>query len=222
MSDFGTIVDRIKEEVHRPNDDILVKRAVVDSISEWKVRRLGFNVREWSFQTVAEQDEYKFPSSDRDSAYIVPLEIDSCRILINNYWHTLTPINFGVFQSEFNRRNDSDNGYPSVYAIGPYDITSTAGRVIIVDPDPNDEYTIQGHGLCDISNITVDSSDASTNAWFTEGERLIRTQAKINLFVNNYQSEGDARLLIPQLINARDNLLQLTHKIEKAMPIGWY
>lgn len=222
MSDFGTMVDRIKDEVHRPNDDTIVKRAIIDAIDEWKVKRLGFNVREWSLETIAGQDEYTFPIVDRDSVFIVPIEIDICRILINNYWHTLTPINFSIFQSEFNLRSDSDNGYPSVYTVGPYDVSSPAGRVLLVDPDPNDEYIITGFGLCDINEVTVNSADSSTNAWFTTGERLIRTQAKVNLFVNNYQSENDVRLLIPQLISAKTSLLQLTHKLAKAQPVGWY
>ena len=171
MSTFGTMQDRIGEELRRQELDVEIRRAIVSSLAFYKRKRYNFTLKRATLPTVAGQEYYQLPSDF----------IESDTVVLRSSGEELD------FQEErthhYIDRNKEWSGYksrPDIFAVQTYELR--------LYPVPDRSYTILMSYVYELPDISASASDTATNAWMTEGEELIRTHAKIDMLINVIQS----------------------------------
>lgn len=184
MTTFGVMIDRIEDEIDRQTEETHVRRAIVSAIDHLKVFRFPWNEDTFSFETVDGEDTYLevdtptgFTGFTLDTTSEL-LELD--RILEIDYLHYQD----GGYRYELRRENwnqlkditidGSPDGVPDAYAM--------SGHGILLYPEPNDAYTIEGRCHFQLERLYIDSDTAITNAWFTRAEELVRARALMYLY----------------------------------------
>jgi len=178
MTDYGTMQTRIADELHRSDLTSQIKLSIQDAIEHYQEERFWFNEdRSTTFSTVDGQEFYTVT----DAANI-PLisEIDTARITITTNWNY--PLSARTYeQIDMWQSNDNFKAHPTDYA--------RYNKTLRLYPIPNGIYTVRLSGT--LIPTTV-SDSTSTNFWFTDAERLIRSHAKWDLYMHQIYSEGDA------------------------------
>ena len=178
MTTFATMKTRIVDETLR--DDLTpaqLGHAINDAIALQEGERYSFNVRRYRILTVAAQEYYdiKAPALLTSAGTAVGtgetlLELDSITTTVSNRPYPLTPRT----QQWMDEQQDSNFlGQPADYTI--------YGQQLRIFPVPDAAYPIDLSGLARLAPNPL-SQDAHTNAWMTEGERLIRAQAKVLIY----------------------------------------
>lgn len=183
MSDFGTMVSRIKRETHRnsPEDETQIKAEIISAINDYKQMRFTWNEREFTITTTDGDFTYDLPSLDINAQYIEILDLDWLKIAINDTWYPLTQYTIQLIE-EHKYSDTNSKSWPAYFAIH--------GESFVFYPVPNGTYTIRGRCLADINEVDENSSNSDTNSWFTKGEKLIRSRAKVSFF-RNYVGNPD-------------------------------
>jgi hypothetical protein len=88
---------------------------------------------------------------------------------------------------------------------------------ILLWPPPNSVYTVSMWYTQDFNTFTEASADASTNAWFTYAERLIRNHAKALLFGEILRNDAEESRAIAVATRA---LLDLKMR-SSSLKTGW-
>lgn len=180
MSDFGTMIARIEDEIDNEDLTDQVKKAITSAIAHHSRRQFWFNRVRFDFAVVAD-DEF-FDSTD-DSEIPNIVQIDSAWLVQSSIRYPLVQVNDNVIA-------DSQTG---LVKSRPTNF-SYVRKQIHIYPISDDSYTFYAEAwsrLSELTNVTVGAvtSDA-TNAWMTDGEELIRQRAKYILAIDIIHDEA--------------------------------
>lgn len=168
MSDFGTMVRRIREDLDRGTDyDSRIKAAICDAIVYYQTSRLGFNTKRARALITSGMEMLSLPTDWVEADYL-RLEDDGQRIPFKEVTYDWI---------EDRRENDTDRGEPQKYAI--------QHREMRLWPIPDHSYTLVFSFQYEIRNVSISASDGETNAWMTEGEQLIRYHAMGSVLIDH-------------------------------------
>lgn len=182
MTDLTTMRTKIASEITRDltlnNMSSRVTTAINDAIKLWEGERFMFNERRYKINAVATVEYYALvdPTLQTFAGGAVPLgetilEIDSITATQGTTPYPLTPRTQQWFD-RYQASVGSTGGPPSDYGI--------YGNQLRLFPVPDAVYAINISALARIGPNPV-TNDTDTNDWFTEGEMLIREQAKVLL-----------------------------------------
>lgn len=206
---FGDMQTRIASELDRSDLTTPIKDAIVSAIDSYAHERFAWNERKFTFNTVAGTDEYAFPTTDTNAAFIRIMAIDHLMITIASGRYELMPRT--TYYVDDLKANTSLRGRPKWYAV--------LNQRIRLWPIPDAVYAIDGFGLCDINEITNASAAGTTNAWVDRlyGEEMIRARAKADLYENTIRNAekaaamlGQAQARYSQLKAAQDRMVGLS------------
>lgn len=186
MSDFGTMVARCADELKRSDLNAQIKKSIVSAIDFYEARRFSFNEGRRSLSTVA-GTEYYAPSSWVSSTTLGnPLAIDTAKIVSgSSEW----PLERQTFETIDDWQNNSGTrGRPTDYCWykGQLRLYPVADAV----------YTVYINGLFQLAPaLTSASENADTNAWMTDGEQLIRSWTKGDVYLNHLRNKPAADIM---------------------------
>lgn len=167
MSTFGQVVANIREDLDRgANYDPRIKRAIADAIYFYRNRRVGFNIKR-AYAAVGSGAEYVSLPTDW-------IEADFMQLVDGTRRETLDEVTYDWIEDRLGPTDQ--RGEPYKYAI--------QNRTLRLYPIPERTYTLMFSFQYELKDVSVSASDEATNAWLTEGEQLIRTHAKAELYVH--------------------------------------
>lgn len=187
MTTYAAMQTRIADELARDDLASQTQKAIQTAIGTWEGFRFGFNEKRFLLTTVADQEYYAWSALTDTSSNALGtgaslLEIDSIRIEYNGQWFPLT--------ERTQSWMDEEQAPAAQFTSVPYDY-AIYEDTLRLSPIPDAAYTITISGLARFATL---SADADTNAWMTEGEALIRNQAKMHLYLDVIDdTEGYAR-----------------------------
>lgn len=175
MTTYGAMQDRIADEVTRSDLTSQIQKSIQTAIKRYEREEFYFNVTTGTFSTVAGQ-EYYGTAANSDIPNIARLI--SATIDIDGSESLLEIIGYEEIErlSDGSSRADPDN------------IAYYTQRVRLY-PIPN---AIRIVTLTYIDRFAELSASGDTNAWMTDGEELIRTCAKADLFNHVIRSYDEA------------------------------
>lgn len=166
MSDFGTMVRRIRTDLNRGSShDGRIKEAICDAIARYRSVRLGFNQKR--SQTLL-QPGTEFLAMPSDW-----IEVDHLRLEEGTDREPLREVSYDYIEDR--QRGTPITGEPDSFAIH--------NRQLRLHPIPDRSYSLVMSFHCDLGGISVSAADAATNSWMTEGEELVRKHALADLLV---------------------------------------
>lgn len=194
MTDFGTMAQRIKDEVLRDTsaDTTYAKKAIVSAIRHYRYHRFWFNESTFTMDTADGTAEYSAVSSGTAGYPDDLVRVDTMRLLHNNSLYPLCKV--GIDELRDLQTSDTFEASPKVWA--------WHHEKIILWPTPDQAYTVRAEYIKELdgddggdtrgpiiakyesSAWTFEDSDgntitdAYTNAWFDEAEEMIRSRAK--------------------------------------------
>ena len=182
MTTFGTMSDRIADELDRTDLTTQIQREIKSAIAYYDKHRFWFNeARNISFATV-DGTEYYGSSADSDIPNL--LFIDTLKIALNaSDKYDLERVPFQEIDSD-SQGITLDEGKPVKYAY--------YAKQIRLYPIPDASYSIYGAGVIALGDLSL-STD--TNAWMTDGEALIRSRAKWALYTHVIKDVESARIM---------------------------
>lgn len=167
MSNFGRMVERIREDLNRGSDfDDRIKQAICDAIVYYSPNRLGFNTKRSRALITSGMEFVSLPTDWVESDYL-RLENDGQRIPFDEVTYDWI---------EDRRENDTDRGEPQKYAI--------QHREMRLWPTPDHSYTLVFSFQYEIRNVSLSATITETNGWMTDAEQLIRTWAQGDVLIN--------------------------------------
>lgn len=171
---LGNLKARIADELARSDLSSQIGLAVVDAIKEAASYRFWFNeVRGLTVNLVAGQETY---TSDDISALT---EIDAAWINVGGQRRNLYPGNSA----------DIDRAVDGTPPLGEPDTIARYGTGLRLYPVPRQPYVLTLDGVTSLSPLT---DDGQSNAWTVDGEKLIRTMAKRELYAHVIQDSEAA------------------------------
>lgn len=182
MSDYGTMQNRIADEIARSDLTTPIQRSIISAIQHWQRHRFYFNEsRTVTFNTVASQEFY----TSSDNAYI-PTFADIDAVTITALGSRMDVDKRPYHELEELSSTTTLIGIPIYYAY--------YGQQLRLYPIPDGVYPVRVSGLQRLDNVSL---SADTNVWFTEAEALIRARAKIILALDVLKDADEARRLEP-------------------------
>ncbi len=170
MTTFGTMRDRIADELDRADLTSQIEREIKSAIAFYERKRFWFNEQRIDFPTVASQEWY---TSTDDSAIPNLLTLDIAKVAIsstNKYQLDLLPYAELEFVSD---NGAADEGQPTSLAYFQ--------KQVRLYPIPDASYSVVLSGIFALDSL---SASADTNAWMTDGEALIRARVKASIYSN--------------------------------------
>lgn len=170
MSNFGTLRDRIADELDRTDMTTQIEREIKSAIAYYERRRFWFNEKRTNFATVVSQEWY---TSADDSDIPNLLTLDIAKIAINaTTKHDLELLPYA--ELEFvSDGGEADEGQPTSMAYFQ--------KQIRLYPIPDASYSVVLSGIFALDSL---SASADTNAWMTDGEALIRQRTRRMIYSN--------------------------------------
>lgn len=166
MSNFGRMVERIREDIDRGTDfDGRIKQAICDAIVYYGTRRLGFNTKRARAVIESGMETVALPLDWIEADYM-RLEDDGQRLPFRE-------VQYDVIEEH--RDNDDDRGTPQEYAI--------QHRQMRLWPIPDHSYTLVFSFQYRLTDVSISASDGATNAWMVEAEQPIRKWAQGDLLI---------------------------------------
>lgn len=177
MSDYGTMQNRIADEITRSDLTTQIRRAIQSALKFFSDYRFWFNTAVATKATVAEREYYDLPNDFENMDMLVLID--------------------GTYRYELEKRPwqhiESEMEVTDYYALP--DEYAVYDQALRLHPIPDQSYTMRMSYLRALPDV---SASADTSAWFTHGEELIRTHAKIDLFTNvirKQEYQGEIALL---------------------------
>jgi len=164
MSTYGTMQDRIADEINRTDLTSQIRLAIQSAIDFYRTHRFNFNEGK-AVRNTAASDEYVGLPTDF-------LELDTLGITVNSRYYQLVEKTHD-YLDEINWGAGTWTGFPYFFALYEDNIR--------LYPIPNDIYELKMTYLRDLADV---SATGDSNAWMTNGEELIRLHAKIDLMEN--------------------------------------
>lgn len=163
MSTYGVMIDRIGDELDRPDLSAQIKLAVQTAIDHYESERFYFSERRATLDTSAGASYYSVPTDFQ--------KIDVLTMIENGRRTKLLPVPFEWIENTDS--NVSAVGHPSYFAI--------YNEQLRLYPVPDDAYRMELAYVCNLGEL---SATADTNAWMTDAEEVIRMHAKIDLLAS--------------------------------------
>jgi hypothetical protein len=193
MTTYGIMQTRIADEIVRDDLASQVRNAIQDAIKQWEGRRFFFNEKRYKINTVAGQEYYDLiPSTlllydgSALSTGEMLLEADDVLAVVNTSMpYKLTP-RTDLWIEE--NQSGTYRGQPASWGI--------YGNQLRLYPIPDAIYATYPRGLGRLATL---SADSDTNNWMTEGEVLIRNQAKLILY-RDLVRDPDGKALAEQAL----------------------
>jgi hypothetical protein len=186
MTQLSVMRTKIADEITRSDLTSQITAAINDAIKLWEAERFHFNEKRYLINTVPSQEYYDIVSptllTSAGAAVATgeePIEIDSITCTVSSFPYPLTPRTQQWF--------DLNQSLPTQYT-GQPDSYTIYGNQLRLFPIPDSA----GSGVGGAYPIRIScharlgpnplTADADTNAWMTEGEMLIREEAKAILY----------------------------------------
>lgn len=171
MSDLGTMKTRIADELSRSDLTAQIALSITSAIDHYGKQRFFFNHERATASTVAAQENYALPDDFVKEEYF--------EVTNGSHKERLKKVSY----DEVRRRNSYSTiqSVPQEYAI--YDGQFWLSLI------PNIVYTLT---LAYIKKLTALSATDDTNAWMTDGENLIRSRAKWDLYTHVIKDREEA------------------------------
>lgn len=176
MTTYETMQSRISDELARDDLPSQIKNAIQSALKVWEGRRFFFNEKRVRLATIASQEYYALPGSltntdesDLDAGETL-LEIDSFTVTVSGQPYSLIDRSQQWMDRE-TAPATTTKGIPSSFALFADEIR--------LSPVPDAVYECTISGLVRLGTL---SDGGDTNAWMTEGDDLIRNQAKMILY----------------------------------------
>jgi len=205
MSTFGTMQERIRDELNRGTGyDVYIRRAIVSAIDFYKSRRFTWNIKRGFTTTSAGQEYYAMPTDF--------IEADMMRILYNSGDFTDPMPEITYRWIEDHRHNLNYRSEPEKFAL--------QGDELRLWPVPDDGYQIMMTYLYEDLTVSASASDGATNNWMTDGEEMIRARAKADILANYIR--GQEAILESQIHASREKEVfrQLRRKANRNQSAG--
>jgi hypothetical protein len=189
MSDFGTMVRRIRTDINRGAAfDNRIKEAVCDAIVYYKNRRLGFNIKRARAVLTSGNETVSLPTDW--------LEADFLRLEHNGERDPLSEVTYDWMEETL--RSETDRSRPRKFAV--------QHRELRVYPIPDRSYTLVLSFQYELKNVSVSASDGVTNGWMVDAEQLIRKKAQADVLAN-YIGGPENFQIAARLYNPEDDYL---------------
>jgi hypothetical protein len=177
VTTFATMQARIADETLRDDLASQIRQSINSAIQTWEGQRFAFNETRWTINTVAGTEYYTMASptllTSAGAAVAtgeLVLELDDIVAVVDSMPYRLCP-RTQQYVNEW--QDDSFQSQPDSYTI--------YGDQLRIFPTPDDAYELRLNGLARLGPNPL-SSDNDTNGWMTDGEALIRHQAKFLLY----------------------------------------
>lgn len=168
MSTFGTMQDRIADELARTDLTSQIQKAIVSAVKYYERKPFFFNEGRFTLTTSASQEYY----GSSDNANIPNLvNADSVRITVGTTHYTLEKRDYAYIDEISSSTNTPGD---------PTDYTYYA-RQLRFYPIPNAARTVVVSGTFATATL---SATTDSNYWTTDGEELIRSRATWYLYKN--------------------------------------
>lgn len=228
---FGTMRESIKAELGRDRnfDDILIKLEIARAINLYRWERFWFNLGSFSFTAAADAYEFEVDNVNARNALTGPppdvlgiIRMESRDSCTPSCSREIDASTIDEVRDEIGSRG-SGSGYPLIYAF-TRDTSSDAGNTLdtlIFAPRLDTAYTIYADYIQDIGTPRAyyDGSDwvfedpdgdplddSYTNAWFTDGESLIRNAVKTKIFAGVLFDDSRAQVTAQLELDAKQKL----------------
>jgi len=206
MATLADLKTRIADELARADLTSQIALAIRSATDHYARQRFWFNEYTFTFNTVAEQEFY----TSSDSADIGQMAmIDEVRITVNNSTYTLIRRDWGYLENI--QSNSSYTGDPTDWVwyqekIRLYPIPFTARAI-----------QVSGVRKETASSLSGSTSGSGSGIWTNEGEALIRTRAKFELYADVIK---DPEMAEVQKQRERDELKALTDETVQRVTAG--
>lgn len=181
MSTFGTMIDRIEDEILRTDINSNVQQAIKSAIAHYEAHRFWFTEGNSSITT----------GSSNTATYTVSSEwvnIDVLTATVNSSEFPLIKRTADWFR-KVNTNPATVVGIPTDYALH--------ANALWLYPSPSTAYTVTTYGhkkiteLDSTGHLTLTDTTV-TNAWFTDAEEVIRNRAKYYLYADVLENQERA------------------------------
>lgn len=199
MSDYGTMQTRIQDELKRGNLSSQIDNAILSALRFYKRHKFRFNITRATTSTTDDIEYYGLPDDF--------IELDTMTLQEGQELVFLTERSHYWIDQEKSWVDYKDR--PRVYAVQADEFR--------LFPKPDDAYTLT---LTYHYELPEPSADTDTSAWFTDGEELIRTHAKVDLLENIIR--GPESLQEAQVLRLREQevLKQLRIEYKRSQSSG--
>lgn len=202
MSDFGTMVRRIRVDINRgAGFDARIKDAICDAIVYYKNRRLGFNIKRARAVLTSGNETVSLPTDW--------LEADFLRLEYNGERDPMSEVTYDWMEDTL--RADTDRGRPCKFAV--------QHRELRVYPIPDKSYTLVLSFHFELKNVSISATDGANNGWTQDAEQLIRKKAQADVLAN-YIGGPESEQKAMKLYNPEDDYLgecgQILRNLEAA------
>lgn len=202
MSTLGIMKTTIADELVRDDLSTQIARAITTALALWAPARFDFNEKRYRLTTVAATEYYAMSTlTNVDGSAIATgeklLEVDSFTLTYGNQPYQLDEKTQGWI--------DREQADSSQYTGQPGAFTIFADQIRL-HPIPDAAYSCTISGLAQLGTL---SSDSDSNAWMTDGEALIRAQAKLIIYRTLRDMEG--------LSIAKDELAEALDPLKRKM-----
>jgi len=199
MSDYLTMQTRIQDELKRGNLSSQIQNAIISALRFYKRHKFRFNVARATADTTADIEYYGLPDDFIELDTMVLQEGQELVFMTerSHYWI------------------DQEKGWAD-YRDRPrvYSVQADEFRLYPI-PDGVYELTLTYH-----YELPEPSADTDTSSWFTDGEELIRTHAKVDILENIIR--GPESLQEAQVLRLREQevLKQLRIEYKRSQSSG--
>jgi len=174
MSTYGTMQNRIADEIDRTDLSSQAALAIISAIKHYASSELWFKENRFTTDTVPDTEYYALPSD--------MIDIKSIRLSDGATDDDWVPIQrTHEYMDEHYTNPNNYTGYPRDYSV--YD------QMLRFGPVPDRTFTIALSMTQELSEL---SATADSNGWMTHGEETIRARAKWDLYTNIIKDFGEA------------------------------
>lgn len=203
---FGAMKARIANEINRGDLGPEIASAIADAVDYWAGERYFFNeTRDSTFSTVEGQESYAV-NDFNDILNVIKIDYVLC--ITNDQYYDVLP-RFPVVIERSTQAGIFSRGIPSEY--------SFYNQTLRLYPIPSGAFDIRVAYQRAIPAPVQD--DETGNVWMTVAERMIRAQAKAELYKHVERIADDAKALKYATL-AEDEATILTRKTTKMTQVG--
>ncbi len=186
---LGDLINRIALELARTDLKIQIGNAVSDAVRHYSAERFWFNQsRNLTFATVPGRQAYGADDND-----VIPNLIKIDQLFFSNDKYPLD--RYSATDWEMVNSGQSGGGRPFAFTY--------TDQQILLYPAPDAVYTMR---LYAHYRLPAMSADTDSNAWTTDGERLVRAYAKHLLYLDTLEDDQAATRMQPVIENALSDL----------------
>jgi hypothetical protein len=196
MPNLSVMKSRIANELARTDLSAEIANAIASAVSFYEGSRFYFNEARGTFSTVAGQEWY---TSSEFTDLPSVLKIDTMRCLLSNRWFVMVQRTWAELQ--WRSSGITQNADPTDFAY--------YRQQLRIYPIPQAVRTIE---VTYVQAFGVPDDNAS-NGWTNEGEELIRTHAKADLFENVIRDPAEADRLRVREDQVNKQLASLTRQL---------